>query len=389
VNGNEVRRIYLDYAATTQMRTEVIEAMQAALGDAAFNPSSLHAEGRRARTLLDRCRDRVAAVLGATRNEITFTGSGTEADNLALIGVAHALRDRGHVVVGATEHHAVVHAADALRDAGYETTVLPVDERGLVDVAEFEAALRPGTLLASIMYANNEIGTVAPIAELATIARRHGVQFHTDAVQAAGWLPIRVDELGVDLLTISAHKFHGPKGAGVLYARRGTPMVPMVHGGGQEFGRRSGTENVYGIAGLATALELIEAERPVRVHRVAALRDRLEAGIISRIDGTSINGAGAPRLPHITNISFEGVESDALLLRLDLEGIAVSAGSACASGALEPSHVIAALGLPRSRQTGVIRLSLGNPTTPAEIDRVLAVIPGIVSDLRRAAATPA
>jgi cysteine desulfurase len=376
------QRIYLDNAATTPLRSEVTDALREAFVDGGFlNPSSLHTEGRRARAALDGARDRVAAALGASRNEITFMASGTEADNQALLGVARA-RKRGHLVASCVEHHAVIHALECLREEGFELTILPVDARGLVDVDEFAAALRPDTLLASVMYANNEIGTIQPIAELAALAHRRGVFFHTDAVQAPGWLRLDVRALDVDLLSLSAHKFHGPQGVGLLYVRAGTPIVPIVHGGGQEFGRRSGTENVVGIAGLARALELAVAEEPERTPRIAALRDRLEDGICTAIPGVRVNGAGAPRLAKILNVSFAEVESDALLIRLDLEGVAVSAGSACTSGALQHSHVVAALGAEPRWQTGVIRFSLGATTRSDEIDRVLALLPAIVADLR-------
>jgi cysteine desulfurase len=388
VNTQNSQRLYLDYAATTPMRDEAADAMQRASSEGAFNPSSLHAEGRRARALLDRARDCVAAALGASRKEIAFTGSGTEADNLALRGVARAA-GRRHVVVSAIEHHAVLHAGRRLTEDGFEVTVVPVDGDGLVDPERFAASLRDDTLLASVMYANNEIGTVQPIAKLAAAARARGALFHTDAVQAVGWLPISMRELGVDMASFAAHKFHGPKGVGILYAREGTPLAPIIEGGGQEFGRRSGTENVAGIAGMAAALELVEAERPERSARVQILRDRLESGILAGIGDVRINGAGTQRLPNIVNVSFAGVDSEALLVRLDLAGIAVSAGSACTSGVLEPSHVIAALHAGDRWQTGVVRFSLGAPTRREDVERVLAVLPGIVADLRDMAGTPA
>ena len=376
-------RIYLDFAATTPMRPEVLEAMLPYFAEAGFNPSSLHTEGRRARAALDDARDRVARALGVGRKEITFVGSGSEADTQALLGAARVLRSRGrHIVSSAIEHHAVLHALDALRDEGFEVTLLPVDEHGLVDPGAFAAALRPGTILASVMLANNEIGVVQPIAALAALARERGVLFHTDAVQAAGWLPLRPAELGVDLLSLSGHKFYGPKGTGVLYVRAGTLLAPLVHGGSQEFGRRAGTENLAGIVGLAAALELAVAGQAERAARIGALRDRLESGILGSIDDVRVNGGGAPRLPNNCNLSFAGMDSETLLMRLDLEGIAVSAGSACTAGALEPSHVIAALGIEPRWHQGVIRFSLGESTTTEEIDRVLAVVPRITAELR-------
>lgn len=371
-------RIYLDNAATTPLRREVVDAMDEARGDA-YNPSSIHAEGRRARARLDDARDRVAACLGASRKEIVFTGSGTESDNAAILGAVQASGRKGHVLASAIDHHAVLHSLDALAAQGHAVELLPVDERGAVDPAAFAAALRPATILASIFYANNEIGTVTPVAELARIARERGVLFHTDAVQAPGWLPVDVASLGADLISISAHKFEGPKGVGVLYVRTGVVLDPIVHGGGQEFGRRSGTENVIGAVGLARALELATSGRAKRAERVALLRDRLESGIRASIPDVRFNGAGGPRLPGNSNVSFAGALSEELLLQLDLAGVAVSAGSACTSGAIEPSHVIAALGTDPRWRSGPIRFSLGRTTSEEEIDRVLALLPGVVA----------
>jgi cysteine desulfurase len=383
-------RIYLDFAATTPVSAEVLDAMLPYFSTFGYNPSSIHAEGRRARAALDDARDHVARALGASRKEITFVGSGSEADNQAILGTAHLFADRGrHIVSTTIEHHAVLHALDVLRDEGFDITLVPVDERGLVDPAAFELAIRPDTILASVMYANNEIGVVQPIAELARIAHAHGVLFHTDAVQAPGWLPVGVTELGVDMLSLSAHKFYGPKGVAVLYARDGIQLPALVHGGGQEFGRRSGTENVAGIVGLARALDIAVASQVERAGRVAALRDLLETRILESIDDLRVNGAGAPRLPNNINLSVAGVDSEALLARLDLEGVAVSAGSACTSGALEPSHVIAGLGIAPRWHQGVIRFSLGSTTTAEQIDRVAALVPRLIADLRGVAPTPA
>jgi cysteine desulfurase len=375
-------RIYLDNAATTPVRAEVAQAMHAASDDGNYNPSSLHAEGRRARALLDAARERAASILGASRSEITFTSSGTEADNLALLGVLHAAAPRSHIVTTAIEHHAVLSAVERLREEGYDTTVLPVGADGKIAPADFAAALRPSTVLASVMYANNEIGSIQPIAELAAIARQRGVLFHSDAVQAPSWLPVDVRSLGVDLLSLSAHKCYGPKGSGLLYVRRGVPLVPVTFGGGQEFGRRSGTPNVVGAIGLARALELASRERPGTAARVAGLRDRLEMGICAGVPDVRVNGALVSRLPNNLSTSFAGVESAAMLIRLDLSGIAVSAGSACTSGSLEPSHVLAAIGLGDHWQRGTIRFSLGRQTTRDEIDCVVAEVPRIVAELR-------
>ena len=382
-------RIYLDNAATTTVRPEVVEAMLPYFTSGGYNASSVHAEGRAARAALDDARERVARCIGAKPREVVFTGGGSEADNLAIIGVAHALRDRGrHIISTVSEHHAVLHAVEALRDEGFAVTLLPVDADGRVDPRDFEQAIGPSTILASVMYVNNELGTVQPIAELASIARTRGVLFHTDAVQAAAYLQVDTGELGVDLLSLAAHKFYGPKGVGVLYARRDTPIVPIVHGGGQEHALRAGTENLPSIVGLMRALELALDERTQSGARIAMLRDRFERAVKERIEGVRVNGEGAQRAPHISNLSFYGVASEQLLLRLDLDGIAASAGSACASGAVEPSHVIAALGLPKEWMTGVIRFSLGRKTTQPEIDTAVEVLERAVADLRSITETP-
>ncbi len=347
-----------------------------------YNASSLHAEGRAARAALDDARATVAQTLGATLREIVFTGGGSEADVLAIVGAARAARSRGrHIVTTAIEHHAVLHAADVLEADGWDVTRLGVDRNGLVDPDAFAAALTPQTTLASVMYANNEIGVIEPISVLARIARERGVLFHTDAVQAAGWLPLDVGALGVDLLTLSGHKFCGPKGVGALYVRRGTALEPLVVGGGQENGLRAGTEDIAGIVGFARALALAEAERETACARVAALRDRLQAGIFAAVPDVVVNAAGAARLPTILSVAFKDVPTDALLIRLDLEGIAASAGSACAAGSLEPSHVVAAIGLDVRHQLGVIRFSLGRATTEAEIDTVSRLLPALLADM--------
>jgi cysteine desulfurase len=373
-------RIYLDHAATTPARPEVVAAMTPLLN--AYNPNSLHAEGRVARAAVDSARETVARVLGATPREIVFTGSGSESDVLAILGAARAARGRGrHVVTVATEHHAVLQAVDVLERDGWRVTRLPVDRRGLVDPAAFAEALTPETTLASVMLANNETGVVQPVAALARVARERGVLLHTDAIQAPGWLPLDVDALGVDLLSLSAHKFYGPKGVGALYVRRGTPLEPLVVGGGQEHGLRAGTENVAGIAGFAVALALADAERADTAPRVAALRDRLEAGIVAAVPDAVVNGAGAPRLPGILSVAFADVPSDALLIRLDLEGIAASAGSACAAGSLEPSHVITALGLEERLRTSVIRFSLGRTTTLHDVDEIVQRLPLLLASM--------
>lgn len=381
---SERARIYLDYAASAPIKTEVIAAMQAASNGAQFNASSLHTEGRAARAALDEARARIAELLGASRKEITFTASGTEADHLAITGTVRALGRSAHVVATAIEHHAVLHALDELRERGCDVTLVPVDVEGRVDPARFAAALRDDTALACVMYANNEIGSIAPIADLAAIAHERGALFHTDAVQAPSWLPLDVGRLGVDTLALSAHKFGGPRGVGVLYVRAGTPIVPAIPGGGQEFGRRSGTENVVGIAGTAKALELAAGAREQNFQRIGALRDRFEAAVLAAIPNVRVNAGGSPRLPSISSLSFAGVDPASALMRCDLEGLAVSAGSACTSGTLEPSHVIRAIGGDVASAT--LRFSLGEGTTAAEIERVVAILPDAVTALREAPA---
>ncbi len=383
------KRIYLDNAATTPVRSEALQAMLPYFTHCAYNAGSLHAEGRAARKALDDARACVAQCIGAKHTDVLFTGSGSESDNLALIGVARALRERGrHIVASAIEHHAVLHALDALGDEGFEITLLDVDERGVLQPQTFESALRPDTILASVMYVNNELGTVQPLSRLAALARRNGTFFHTDAVQAAAYLPVDVRELGVDALSLAAHKLHGPKGVGALYIAHSSPLLPIVHGGSQEFAKRAGTENVAGIVGFARALELAVAERAATAEKVQGLRDRFEARIQAGIADVRVNGAGAPRSPHISNLSFLGVSSEQLLVRLDLDGVAASAGSACASGSIEPSHVIAALDLPEPWTRGVIRFSLDRDTTQADLDRAAQVLERSVEDLRAIAAAP-
>jgi cysteine desulfurase len=376
-------RIYVDHAATTPVRDDVLAAMLPYFGDVGFNASSLHAEGRATRAALDGARASVARLLGAKPREIVFTGGGSEADNLAILGAARARRGAGrHVVTAATEHHAVLHAMDVLREDGFEITVLPVDGDGAIDARRFADALRPGTVLASLMLANNELGTVHPVAELARLARAHGVLFHTDAVQAPGRIELDVAALGVDLLALSAHKFYGPKGVGALYVRSGTPLQPLVVGGGQEAGLRAGTENVAGIVGFARALELATEELPAETARLARMRDRFEREILAAVPGARVNAGGAPRLPSVASIAFAGIDAPTLLIRLDLEGVAVSAGSACAAGSTEPSHVIAALGAPAWVQAGTIRFSFGKLTREQDVERLTSMLSRAVGALR-------
>lgn len=382
----EAKRIYLDHAATTPLRAEVLAAMEPFFS-ADGNPSSIHTEGRRARAAIESARENVAAIIGAKPKEIVFCASGTEADNLAVIGAARAMRGRGrHVVASAIEHHAVLRALHALRDEGFEITFVAVDTNGVVDRDAFAAALRADTVVAAIMYANNEIGTIQPIEELAAAARERGVRFVTDAVQAAGSLELGVARLGVDALALSAHKFGGPKGVGALFVREGTPLEPIVRGGGQERGRRSGTENVAGIVGLACALGLAETERETATARMRGLRDGFEAAVERAIPGVVMNGRRAARLAGLSSLSFPGLAAEPLLIALDLAGVAASAGSACATGALEPSHVIAALGLPPATVRATLRFSLGRATTTEETERAAAVLCAIVASQREGAA---
>ncbi|MGH7737149.1 MAG: cysteine desulfurase family protein [Candidatus Tyrphobacter sp.] len=371
-------RIYLDFAATSPLRSEALAAMLPYLDGPVYNPSSLHFEGRRARAALEEARERIARTLGAARKEIVFCASGSEANSLGILGLARG-RKRGHVVGTSIEHQSVLAALDALRDDGFDVTIAPVNASGFVDEAAFTAALRSDTILATCMYANNEIGTLQPVERLAAAATERGIAMHCDAVAAAGWLPIDVAAISAETIALAAHKFGGPTGFAALYVRDGVDMRPLVLGGGQERGRRAGTENVAAAVGTAVALELADAERLERNARVQALRDRLERGLLA-IAGARANG-GPPRLPNIENLSFEGVWAEALAARLDLEGIAVSPGSACTSGVAEPSHVARALqnGDPRE----AVRISLGGSTTQEEIDSVLQVMRSVVTELRR------
>jgi cysteine desulfurase len=330
--------------------------------------------------VLEDARERIARAIGAKRKEIVFTASGSEADALAILGAVRQRHGR-HIVSCAIEHHAVLRALDLLRDEGYEITSLPVDSNGVVDPDRFAAALHSDTALATIMYANNEIGTIEPIVRLAAAARKCRVPFHTDAVQAAEWLPLDVNELGVDLLSLSAHKFGGPQGIGILYVRDGMALSPLVPGGGQEAGRRSGTESVAAAVGAAVALETAVHERIEASAAVRALRDRLEKAILAAVEGASVNGAGAERLPNQANFCFADAPAETLAIRLDLDGVAVSPGSACTSGIAGPSHVIAALGVSDPRSS--VRLSLGRPTSSQEIERVITLLPAAVEAVRR------
>ena len=377
--------IYLDHAATTPVRPEVVEAMLPFLTERAGNPSSVYAYGREARRALDDAREELAALLGARPQELLFTGGGTESDNAAIKGVAFAARSRGggnHIVTSQIEHHAVLHTCEWLEQFGFETTYLPVDRYGMVDPRAVEEAITDRTALITIMLANNEVGTIEPIAEIGRIARERKIPFHTDAVQAGGSLALDVRRLGVDLLSLSAHKFYGPKGVGLLYVRSGARWQPQQQGGAQERNRRAGTENTAGIVGMATALRLAHATLEEDTARVAALRDRLVEGLRERIPHGELTGHPTQRLPNSASFVFEHVEGESILLSLDVRGIFASSGSACTSGALEPSHVITALGYAPEAARGSLRLTLGRENTPAEVDRVLEELPPAIAALR-------
>jgi len=384
-------RIYLDHAATTPLDPRVLEAMLPYLHTFWGNPSSIYQEAREARKGLDGARRTVAELLGARPNEVIFTSGGSESDNSALRGVAGAARRRAraggrHIITSAIEHHAILHTTEELEGEDFRVTYLPVDSTGLVDLGALERALDDETFLVSVMYANNEVGTIEPIAETAGLvkARQPHAVFHTDAVQAIGALDINVDRLGVDALSIAAHKLYGPKGVGALYLRARTPFQPQQLGGGQEKNRRAGTENVAGAVGLATAMRLAYEEFSERNARLRALRDRLLTELPRLVPGTHITGPSDPkaRLPNNFSCCFEQVEGEAILLQLDLAGIAASSGSACTSGSLEPSHVLKAMGVPNDLARGSLRLTVGKDTTQEEIDRLLSVLPGIVQRLR-------
>uniref|UniRef100_A0A7V4THS1 Cysteine desulfurase IscS n=1 Tax=Candidatus Caldatribacterium saccharofermentans TaxID=1454753 RepID=A0A7V4THS1_9BACT len=375
--------IYLDYNATTPCDPRVVEAMLPFFREHFGNPSSLHRFGQEARQMVEKARSVIARSIGARDEEIVFTSGGTESNNLAIRGVAQALRKKGnHLVTSSIEHHAVLNVFRALEKEGFVVTYLPVDREGLVHPEDLKKALRPETILVSIMHANNETGVIEPVEELSRVVREHGAVFHTDAVQTVGKIPIWVDDLGVDLLSASAHKFYGPKGVGFLYIRKGTRLVPQILGGHHERGRRAGTENVPGIVGMAKALEIAQDEMHEEARRVGALRDRLEEELQARIPDIVIVSRGASRLYNTSLVLVEYVEGESLLLNLDFEGICVSSGSACTSSSLEPSHVLLACGYPHALAHGSIRFSLGKWTTEEEISRVVAVFPGIVEKLR-------
>lgn len=375
--------IYADNAATTRMSDTALHAMENAMETVWGNPSSLHTPGQEAKVVLETARAAVAAALGATPREILFTGGGSEADNQALISAAYlgAKNGRKHIVSTRFEHHAVLHTLEKLQKEGFSVTLLDVHENGVITAADVENALREDTALVSVMFANNEIGTLQPIREIGAICRRRGVLFHTDAVQAVGHVAIDVAADNIDLLSLSAHKFHGPKGVGALYVRRGIPLIPLINGGAQENGHRAGTENVPAIAGMAAAISEAVAKLDENTAKIVPLRDRLIAGL-SAIPYSRLNGDRECRVPGTVNFCFEGIEGESLLLLLDAQGIAASSGSACTSGSLDPSHVLLSLGLPHEVAHGSLRLSINEDNTAADIERILTAVPAVVNRLR-------
>ncbi len=385
-----MKRAYLDHAATTPVDPEVAEAMAQVLRDVHGNPSSIYAEGRAARALVDRSRDQVAAALGAEPGEIVFTGGGTEADNLALRGTLRANRDKGDgIVTTAIEHHAVLDTArDLEREGRARVTIVGVDREGTVCASDVAEAIDDRTVLVSVMHGNNEIGTLQPIDEIGAVCRERGVAFHSDAVQTVGALDVDVRRIPVDLVSVNGHKFYGPKGVGALYVRKGTRIATIQTGGGQERGRRTGTENVAGIVGLGLALRLATERRAAESARLAALRDRLIDGIRARVPYAVLTGHPTRRLPNSASFCFPGAQGEALVVALDLAGFSVSSGSACTSGDTEPSHVLLALGLPRDTAQGSLRLTVGRSTTIADIDALLEALAPIVARIRSIAAEP-
>ncbi len=392
-NGIPMRSVYLDHAATTGVLPEVLDAMIPYYSEKYGNPSSVHAWGRAAHQGMEGARRQVAKVLHCRAREIVFTSGGTESDNLAIKGVASAYRrgqnpnkqptvGPGHIIISAIEHHAIIHSAEELEHFGFEVTTLPVDSYGIVDPADVERAMRPDTILVSIMYANNEIGTIQPVRQISEIAHKGGAYFHTDAVQGGAYLPLNVDALGADLLSLSAHKFYGPKGVGVLYIRNETAILPIQHGGSQEMRRRASTENVPGIVGLGVALARAHANLEAEGAYVSGLRDKLIASIQKRIPGAHLMGHATNRLPNNVNFCIEGIEAETLLLKLDMRGIGASSGAACASGSTEPSHVLRALGVPRDLAEGSLRLTLGIDNSIEDIDYALDVLESCVAELR-------
>lgn len=380
---SKMKRIYFDHSATTPVDSEVAALMMEYMTEKFGNPSSIHSFGREVKKAVDEARQQVASLLNADPSEIFFTSGGTEADNLALKGVAFANRKKGnHIITTCIEHHAILHTCEYLEKNGFKVTYLPVDENAMVRIEDLKKAITEDTILISVMFANNEVGTIQPIKEIGQIAHEKGIYFHTDAVQAAGNYPIDVKEYNIDLLTLSAHKFHGPKGIGALYVRRGVRINAVQHGGGQERSLRAGTENVPGIVGLGKAAEIAKRDMPKKLTHITALRDKLIKGIMEKIPDIKLNGHPTQRMPGSVNFSFLYVEGESLLLNLDLKGIAASSGSACTSGSLDPSHVLLAMGLTHEVAHGSLRITLGRANTEDDIEYCLTVLPEIVERLR-------
>ena len=378
-----MERIYLDYAATTPVHPDVLKAMLPYFTENFGNPSTLYTYGQDAKEAIEKARAGVAGLIGSKPEEIVFTSGGTEADNYALEGAVYANEKKGnHIITSAIEHHAVLETCKFLEKRGFSVTYLPVDGYGLVDSDAVKKAITPKTILVSVMHANNEVGTIEPVAEIGKITREAGILLHTDAVQTAGHIPVDVNELGVDLLSMSAHKLYGPKGVGALYIRKGKGLVPFMHGGEQERRRRAGTENVSGIVGFGKAAEIAREEMPEEARRLTGLRDKLIAGLLKRIDDTRLNGHPVKRLPNNVNITIDFVEGESMCLNLDMEGICASTGSACSSGSLEASHVLLAMGLRHEQAHGSLRFTLGKWTTDDEIDKVITALSSAVAKLR-------
>lgn len=378
-----MRKIYLDNAATTALSPKALEAMMPYLIDIYGNASSPHAFGQEARRGVEAAREQVAFAIGAAPSEIIFTGGGTESDNTALFGVAENYKKKGnHIITTNVEHHAILHTAQALEKKGYKVTYLPVDEYGLVTPEQVAAAITDETILVTIMFANNEVGTIMPIPEIARVCHEKGVLLHTDAVQAVGHIPVNAHEMGIDMLSLSAHKFHGPKGVGVLYVKKGVRVPAYIIGGEQEKGRRAGTENVAGIVGLGAAIELAVNNMKESTERMTKLRDKLIAGVIESIPHVQLNGHPTKRLPNNANVSINFIEGESILLMLDMNGIAASSGSACTSGSLDPSHVLLALGLSHEVAHGSVRLTLGDDTTEEDIDYTIKTLTEVAAKLR-------
>ncbi len=374
---------YFDNAATTAARPEVVEAMTRYFTESYGNPSSIYKIAQKNKTAVEKAREQVAKAINADVNEIYFTAGGSEADNWAIKGVAESYASKGrHIITSAIEHHAVLHTCEYLETKGYDVTYLPVDEYGLVSLEDVKKAVRDDTILIAIMFANNEIGTIEPIAEIGAFAKEKGILFHTDAVQAVGHVPIDVKAMNIDMLSMSGHKFYGPKGIGALYMRKGIKITPLIHGGAQERSRRAGTENVPGIIGMGLAAELAVSELDTEMPRLTALRDKLIHSILERVPYSRLNGHPTKRLPGNANISFEYIEGESILLLLDYKGICASSGSACTSGSLDPSHVLLAIGLPHEKAHGSVRLTMGHFTTEEQVDYVIQELPPIIERLR-------